>query len=71
VIEVVWATPLYAAVWEHSLGVRPWDGEPVWIHGDLLESNLLVRDGRLYVALTLAELASAIPLWMTFPRGPS
>jgi aminoglycoside phosphotransferase (APT) family kinase protein len=35
------------AVWEAALAAPPWDGEPVWLHGDLLEGNLLVRDGRL------------------------
>ncbi len=32
--------------WEDALH-RPWRGAPVWVHGDVSPSNLLVRDGRL------------------------
>ena len=35
------------AAWEAALSAPPWPQEPVWLHGDLLEGNLLVRDGRL------------------------
>ena len=33
--------------WEESLNAPVWDGEEVWVHGDLLPGNLLVVDGRL------------------------
>lgn len=33
-------------VWERALAAAPYDGPPVWVHGDL-EGNCLVRDGRL------------------------
>ncbi len=33
--------------WEESLAAPPWDGDDVWVHGDLLPGNLLVVDGRL------------------------
>jgi aminoglycoside phosphotransferase (APT) family kinase protein len=33
--------------WEESLNAPEWDGEEVWVHGDLLPGNLLVLDGRL------------------------
>jgi aminoglycoside phosphotransferase (APT) family kinase protein len=33
--------------WEESLNASKWDGEEVWVHGDLLPGNLLVVDGRL------------------------
>ncbi len=35
------------AAWEAALAAPQWDGPPVWIHGDLLPGNLLVREGRL------------------------
>ena len=35
-----------AEVWESALS-SPWDGRPVWFHGDVAHGNLLVRDGRL------------------------
>jgi aminoglycoside phosphotransferase (APT) family kinase protein len=33
-------------VWEEAIAAAPYDGPPVWVHGDL-EGNCLVRDGRL------------------------
>lgn len=33
--------------WEESLNAPVWNGEEVWVHGDLLPGNLLVTDGRL------------------------
>lgn len=35
------------AAWDAALAESPWQGPPVWIHGDLHESNLLVQEGRL------------------------
>jgi aminoglycoside phosphotransferase (APT) family kinase protein len=34
-------------VWERSRAAPDWSRDPVWLHGDVLASNLLVRDGRL------------------------
>ena len=34
------------SAWEASLGAK-WDGPPVWLHGDVAASNLLVKNGRL------------------------
>ena len=36
-----------AAAWEQALAASPWDGPPVWHHGDLDARNWLVRDGRI------------------------
>jgi aminoglycoside phosphotransferase (APT) family kinase protein len=35
------------AVWEDALAAGPFGGEPVWVHGDLLPGNVLVREGAL------------------------
>jgi aminoglycoside phosphotransferase (APT) family kinase protein len=35
------------AEWERALAAAPWDGPPVWHHGDLDARNWLVRDGRI------------------------
>jgi aminoglycoside phosphotransferase (APT) family kinase protein len=35
------------AAWELALQAPAWNGTPVWVHTDLLRSNVLVRDGRL------------------------
>lgn len=42
-IDTVAAT----AAWETALHAPAWSGPPVWVHGDLAASNLLIRDGRL------------------------
>jgi len=34
-------------VWEAAIAAEPWAGPPVWIHGDLLPGNVVVRHGRL------------------------
>lgn len=33
--------------WEASLAASTWDAPPVWVHGDVTASNLLVNDRRL------------------------
>jgi aminoglycoside phosphotransferase (APT) family kinase protein len=39
--------PRATAEWERALAAPPWDGPPVWHHGDLDVRNWLVRDGRI------------------------
>jgi aminoglycoside phosphotransferase (APT) family kinase protein len=39
--------PAVVAEWERALAAPPWDGPPVWHHGDLDSRNWLVRDGRI------------------------
>lgn len=53
-----------------------WDGEPVWVHGDVAVGNLLVRDGRLSAVLDFGGLAVGDPacdtvLGWTLFDGPS
>jgi aminoglycoside phosphotransferase (APT) family kinase protein len=39
--------PAVTAEWEHALAAPPWEGPPVWHHGDLDARNWLVRGGRI------------------------
>jgi aminoglycoside phosphotransferase (APT) family kinase protein len=39
--------PAVTAEWERALAAPPWDGPPVWHHGDLDARNWLVVDGRI------------------------
>ena len=49
------------AVWRAALEAGPWPGPDVWIHGDLLGGNLLVRDGRLSAVIDWGPLKVADP----------
>jgi len=42
--------------WQESLEASTWDGEDVWLHGDLLPGNLLVVDGRLSAVIDFGGL---------------
>jgi aminoglycoside phosphotransferase (APT) family kinase protein len=35
------------AAWEEAAAAAPWNGAPVWVHGDLHTHNLLVENGRI------------------------
>jgi aminoglycoside phosphotransferase (APT) family kinase protein len=39
--------PAAAVEWERVVAAPPWDGPPVWHHGDLDARNWVVRDGRI------------------------
>jgi aminoglycoside phosphotransferase (APT) family kinase protein len=48
-----WLDPAVAsAAWEAALEAEPWDGDGVWIHGDLVSGNLLLEDGLAGARLT-------------------
>ncbi|MFB9689854.1 aminoglycoside phosphotransferase family protein [Amycolatopsis plumensis] len=57
------------AVWAEALDAPPWTGPPCWLHGDLMPSNLLLRDGRLTGVLDWATAGvgdpaiDLIPAW--------
>lgn len=50
-----------AAVWDAALRAPPWSGPPVWIHGDLLPTNLLVAGGRLCAVIDFGCLGVGDP----------
>lgn len=68
-------TEAVSAVWKRSLASPPWEGEPVWIHGDLLKPNLLVRNGRLAAVIDFGGVgigdpaADVVPAWSVFGRA--
>jgi aminoglycoside phosphotransferase (APT) family kinase protein len=47
--------------WEESLNAPAWDGQEVWVHGDLLPGNLLVVDGRLSAVIDFGGLNAGDP----------
>jgi len=58
--------------WQESLDASEWDGEDVWVHGDLLPGNLLVVDSRLsavidFGCLNVGDPACDLqPAWNVF-----
>ena len=62
-------------VWEAALSAK-WRGPPVWVHGDVAPSNLLVVDGRLSAVIdfgcsAVGDLACDTVIAWTFLFGPS
>lgn len=61
--------------WEDCLAAPDWAGDPVWIHGDLMPGNLLVRDRRLSAVIDWGALGvgdpapDLAPAWYTVPSA--
>ncbi|MFD1674060.1 aminoglycoside phosphotransferase family protein [Alicyclobacillus fodiniaquatilis] len=53
--------PAVSAVWERALAAPPWNGPPVWHHGDLDVRNWLVRDGRISGVIDWGEMGIGDP----------
>ena len=64
-------TAAVTAAWEHALAAPVWDGPPVWLHGDLMPTNLLIREGGLAGVIdwgacrTGDPACEALLAWMT------
>ena len=62
-----------AAIWEAALDSK-WEKPPVWVHGDLNESNLLTKDGKLTAVIDFGMLNVGDPAcdlsiaWTFFDR---
>jgi aminoglycoside phosphotransferase (APT) family kinase protein len=54
-------TEAAAAAWDTALRAPDWSGPPVWLHGDLLPGNLLLRDGRLSGVIDFAIVGVGDP----------
>lgn len=60
------------ALWDESLGLPRWEDSPVWLHGDLLPTNVLLRGGRVVAVLDFGlagvgdPAADMLPAWCLF-----
>lgn len=60
------------AAWDAGLAAHPWRNRPVWLHGDLVPGNLIVRDGHLQAVIdwsfvTVGDPAyDLVPAWFVF-----
>lgn len=52
--------PLITAIWDRALA-STWGKPPVWMHGDITEGNLLVRDGRLSAVIDFGNAGTGDP----------
>jgi len=43
-------------LWEETLNEPAWEGQELWVHGDLLPGNLLGVDGRLSAVIDFGGL---------------
>jgi aminoglycoside phosphotransferase (APT) family kinase protein len=68
-------TAAAAGVWQDALDAAEWDQPGVWVHGDLLPGNLLVRNGTLAGVLDFGTLGVGDPAvdlmaaWAVFGGG--
>lgn len=53
--------PAATAAWERALAAPPWDGRPVWHHGDLDMRNWLVREGRIAAVIDWGAMGIGDP----------
>lgn len=65
--------PAIAAVWNAAQAAPPWDGPPLWLHGDLHPGNILVDGGRISGVVDFGDLTAGDPAadlavaWMLLP----
>jgi aminoglycoside phosphotransferase (APT) family kinase protein len=63
------------SAWAAALAVPPWDGPPVWLHGDPHPANILIGDGRVSGVIDFGDITAGDPAsdlslaWMLLHAG--
>lgn len=52
-----------ATMWQGGLSASPYDGEPVWIHGDLHPGNLVARGTHLVAMIDFGDVTGGDPAY--------
>ncbi|HEY2265389.1 MAG TPA: aminoglycoside phosphotransferase family protein, partial [Streptosporangiaceae bacterium] len=61
--------------WDAALAAPGYDGPPLWLHGDLHPSNILVNDGQVSGVIDFGDITAGDPAsdlsvaWMLLPPG--
>lgn len=70
------AHPDLAAAWAQGVAAPVWDGDPMWLHGDVHPGNLVVQGGRLAALVDFGDMCAGDPAcdlaiaWSAFtPEG--
>lgn len=64
-----------ADVWTDLSSTPPWQGPPLWLHGDLHPANMLTVDGALSAVIDFGDITSGDPAtdlavaWMLFDKA--
>ncbi|MEQ9116358.1 MAG: aminoglycoside phosphotransferase family protein [Rickettsiales bacterium] len=65
---------LASEIWQDCLNTEEYSGEPVWMHGDLLPSNILVKNGHLEAVIDFGLFGvgdpscDLLPAWCLFDK---
>jgi len=68
-------TESVTAAWEKSLQTSAWEAPPVWTHGDLLPTNLLIERGRITAVIDFGDVGvgdpacDLVPAWSVLSGG--
>jgi aminoglycoside phosphotransferase (APT) family kinase protein len=63
---------IITSIWEECLNAPDWDRPAIWLHGDLLPSNLLIQNGKLTSVIDFGLMGigdpacDLIPAWSLF-----
>lgn len=49
------------SLWNHLLNIPPWSKDPVWVHGDFLPGNILVKNNRLSAVIDFSDVGIGDP----------
>ncbi|MBL0374206.1 aminoglycoside phosphotransferase family protein [Rhizobium sp. KVB221] len=60
-LEGIIDTSIPEAIWTQSLTLPAWQGNPVWIHGDIHPGNLIANKGQLCAVIDFGGLAVGDP----------
>lgn len=65
-------TDTVTSIWQECLAIPNWNKSPVWLHADLLPSNLLLKNGTLHAVIDFGLMGigdpacDLIPAWCLF-----